>query len=100
QYRSEKEPQKRFSNLSEEKLKALDRRIDEMLSDARQKAATLLKENQALVETLRDMLLEHKVIEAKTLKEITGVKPEASKTEEHVKEAAKEQQRKKAAPKG
>jgi len=38
-----------------------------------------LKENRVLVETLRDLLLEKKVIDAKTLGELTAGKPVAKR---------------------
>jgi hypothetical protein len=42
------------------------------LEDARQRAAAILAEHQSLVETLRDLLLEKKVIYAKTLETIVA----------------------------
>jgi cell division protease FtsH len=57
----------RQRDLSPEQLAALDRRINEILAEACERARAILKENHALVETLRDLLLEHKVIDAKTL---------------------------------
>ena len=39
----------------------------ELLEDGRQRAAQILAENRTLVETLRDLLLDKKVIDAKTL---------------------------------
>ena len=59
-------------HLSPAQLEALDRRVREMLEEARQRAASILKENRALVETLRDLLLEKKVIDAKTLGELVA----------------------------
>jgi cell division protease FtsH len=57
----------RQPHLSPAQLEALDRRVREVLEEARQRAAAILQQNQALVETLRDLLLEKKVIDATTL---------------------------------
>lgn len=62
----------RFRQLSPKQLETLDNRVRELLEEARFRAAAMLKDNQALVETLRDLLLQHKVIDAKTLTSITG----------------------------
>lgn len=48
-------------------LEAIDRQVRQLLEEARARAATILGEQRALVETLRDMLLEHQVIDARTL---------------------------------
>jgi cell division protease FtsH len=60
----------RDTNLSEAKLSAMDRRIDAILSECRQQAARVLRENQELLENLRDELMREKVIEAKRLRVI------------------------------
>jgi cell division protease FtsH len=62
---------RRHPGLSPAQREALDRRVRELLEEARQRAAAILKENRALVETLRDLLLQHKVIDAKTLATVT-----------------------------
>ncbi len=54
-------------DVSQEQMQALDRRIAEILDAGRQRAAKILRDNQPLIETLRDLLLEKKVIDAKTL---------------------------------
>jgi cell division protease FtsH len=59
---------RRRSDLSEEQLRSLDRRVREVLEEARQRCIAILSENRVLVETLRDLLLEKKIIDAKTLK--------------------------------
>ena len=51
-------------------LKA-DAMIRGILEEGRKKAATILGENRGLVESLRDMLIEKRVIEAKTLQAMT-----------------------------
>ncbi len=48
-------------------LEAIDRQVRQLLEEARSRAAKILGEQRALVETLRDLLLEHQVIDAKTL---------------------------------
>src|SRR5262249_41374745 len=53
---------KRREHLSPAALESLDRSIRELLEQARQRSIAILKENQALVVTLRDTLLEKKVI--------------------------------------
>ncbi len=68
----------RHADLSPDQLERLDRRVHSLLEEARQKAAIILKENRSLVETLRDLLVEKKVIEAKSLKSIVE-RSEASK---------------------
>ena len=62
------------SHLSPAALEAADRRIREILEEGRKQAATILRENRALVESLRDMLIEKRVIEAKTLQTMTESK--------------------------
>jgi len=56
--------------FSEEQLQEVDRQVRRILEDARVRAADLLKENKPLLVTLRDLLLEHKVIDAKRLGEM------------------------------
>jgi cell division protease FtsH len=62
-------------HLSVGQLDAIDRRVREILEEARQRAAALLTEHRTLVEALRDLLLEKKVIDAKALGGLTGVTP-------------------------
>jgi len=59
-------------HYSPTQLESIDRRVREILEEARQRAASILRENRPLLETLRDMLLERKVIDAKTLATIAG----------------------------
>jgi cell division protease FtsH len=58
---------KRRENLSAQTLDAIDDRVRELVEEQRARAANILKENQAVLEMLRDMLLEEKTIDAKTL---------------------------------
>ena len=60
-------------HYSPAQLESIDRRVREILEAARQRAASILRENRPLLETLRDLLLERKVIDAKTLATIAGV---------------------------
>jgi cell division protease FtsH len=69
-YRTTSGQPTRHPDLSPAQLELLDRRVHAMLEEARQKAAAILRENRGLVETLRDMLVEKKVIEAKSLKAV------------------------------
>ena len=41
-----------------------------IVEEQRLRAAKIIKENKAMVETLRDLLLEHKTIDAKVLTEL------------------------------
>lgn len=60
--------------VSQQQMHALDQRISEILEAGRQRAVTILREQRELVEMLRDMLLEKKVIEAKSLAALLGKK--------------------------
>lgn len=72
---------KRAEDLSPSQLEVLDRRVRELLEEARQRAARILLENRALVEVLRNELVKRKVIDAKTLGDILPVsRPAASQT--------------------
>jgi cell division protease FtsH len=58
---------RRQPNLSQAQVKALDRRINQILAEQQERAARILRENRPLIETLRDLLIEKQVIDAKTL---------------------------------
>jgi cell division protease FtsH len=64
---------RRREHLSEQALRQIDDRVRQIVEEQRQRAKTILVENTPLLETLRDMLLEHKTIEAKSLNAM-GVK--------------------------
>ena len=53
--------------LSEQQMQALDQRIAALLEEGRRRAAAIVREQRRMVETLRDLLVERKVIDAKTL---------------------------------
>ncbi len=77
-------PLKRRDDLSMETLTALDARVAEVVEEQRKRAEKIVRENKALIETLRDMLLEHKTVDAKTIKTLV---PAAQQTE--IKQARK-----------
>jgi cell division protease FtsH len=54
-------------DLSQLQMHALDQRIGEILEEGRRRAIKILSEQRGLIETLRDLLIEKKVIDAKTL---------------------------------
>jgi cell division protease FtsH len=62
----------RMPDLSEEQRAALDRRVGEILEEARRRAAKILHDNRSTLEMLRELLLEKKVIDAKALHEMLG----------------------------
>jgi cell division protease FtsH len=80
-FRSADDLRKRRVDLSPGQLDAIDRSVRQLLADASRRAASLLRENQPIVELLRDELLKHKVLEAQTLSAIVGrdkARPSAS----------------------
>jgi cell division protease FtsH len=58
---------RRQPDLSPAQVEMLDRRVRDIVEEARQRAGKIVRERRAELETLRDMLLEKKVIETKTL---------------------------------
>jgi len=64
------EKSQRHPYLSDEQRAALDRRVRAVLEESRDKAVTILRDNRAVLETLRDLLLEKKTIDAKALREL------------------------------
>jgi cell division protease FtsH len=73
-YRSRNNDGQRSPDLSPGQLELLDKCVHEILEEQRQRAATIIKENRQVVETLRDLLLEHKTIDAKKLGEMLPAK--------------------------
>jgi hypothetical protein len=63
-------PGRRYSPAQ---LEAIDRGVRDIFHEAQQRSAAILAENRTLVETLRDLLLEHKVIDSKALAFACGV---------------------------
>jgi cell division protease FtsH len=75
----------RLRELSEEQLSRLDAEVNKVIATAQQRAASLLRENRAALETLRDLLLEKKTLDAKTIREMFATAPgvlAAEKTEQ------------------
>ncbi|MBL8795897.1 MAG: ATP-binding protein, partial [Planctomycetia bacterium] len=64
----------RHNQLSQGQLELLDKRVHEILEEQRQRAARIILENRKLVEALRDLLLEKKTIDARTLSEMKTAK--------------------------
>lgn len=62
---------RRPRQYSPAQLELRDRRVAEILQEARTRAANMLRENKELVESLRDLLIIHKVIDAKTLGQLS-----------------------------
>ena len=63
------EPQRQ---LSPAQLQAIDNRVREILEEQRQRAIKILNDNRVLVETLRDILVKEKVIDAKSLAQLNA----------------------------
>jgi cell division protease FtsH len=70
QYRRMDHEGKRHPDLSPKLLEELDERVRTIVEEQRQRAEQIIAENKAMVETLRDLLLEHKTIDAKVLTEL------------------------------
>jgi len=82
QYRS-LEDGKRLDNLSEEQLAILDQQVNELIGRARQRTASILRDNRTLLETLRDQLIDKKTIEASTLKALAEDKGDHDGRDDH-----------------
>ncbi len=83
-YRADHDDHLRRPDLSESQKDAIDRSIHEILENERQRATQILRDNRQLLEALRDLLLEKRTIDSKTLKEFvtTDTKEEGRKTRE------------------
>jgi len=66
-----RDPEKggRLPELSEQQKQVLDEQVNALIRQAQGEAARLLREHRAVLEMLRDLLLEKKTIDAKTLRE-------------------------------
>ena len=62
----------RERHLSEAQLAELDQQVNAVIAHARERAATILRDNKDILMTLRDLLLEKKVIDAKTFGDVTS----------------------------
>jgi cell division protease FtsH len=58
---------RRRADLSAATLAAIDAKVAEILEQQRERAAKIVTENKKLIETLRDLLLEKKTIDSKSL---------------------------------
>jgi cell division protease FtsH len=71
---SDKDERQRRADLSESQKDALDRAVRAILEEGRKRAVEILQTNRALLESLRDLLMEKKTIDAKTLARFAGNK--------------------------
>jgi cell division protease FtsH len=69
------DPGRPKQELSASQLEAIDRQVGNILEQQRERAIEILTENAALVETLRDLLLEKHVIDSKTLSNLAKRSP-------------------------
>ncbi len=69
-FQTASQPHESKQQYSQTKLNAIDQRVRQTLEQARTRAAEILSENRGLVELLRDLLIEKKVIDAKSLSEL------------------------------
>jgi cell division protease FtsH len=74
QYRRMDDRGIRHPDLSPKLLEELDERVRAIVEEQRVRAEAIIKENKAMVATLRDLLLEHKTIDAKVLTELAPEK--------------------------
>jgi cell division protease FtsH len=70
QYRKMDHEGNRQPDLSPKVLEELDDRVRTIVEDQRVRAEKIIAENKPMIETLRDLLLEHKTIDAKVLTEL------------------------------
>jgi cell division protease FtsH len=70
----------RRPDLSETQKEALDRAVQDILEEQRQRSVKILRDNRAALEVLRDLLLEKKTVDTKTLKESFGTLNEDKKS--------------------
>ena len=74
-YRADDDDHALRPDLPEAKREAIDRNVTEILEKARERAAQILRDNRAVLETLRDLLIEHKTIDAKSLTQMVPSAP-------------------------
>jgi cell division protease FtsH len=70
---------KRREDLSAETLKAIDDRVAEIVEEQRRRAEKIVKQHRKEIELLRDLLLEKKTIDTKTLGEVIPDNKSAAK---------------------
>ncbi len=71
-YPTQLDPGQPQQQLSASQLEAIDQKVAGILEEQRLRARGILAENHLLVETLRDLLLDKKVVDSKMLGEVTG----------------------------
>jgi cell division protease FtsH len=70
---------RRQAQLAQSTLEMLDKRVANVLETARLRAVQIVAENKVVIETIRDLLIERKVLEARTLGELlASTHPEAA----------------------
>ncbi|HJZ94498.1 MAG TPA: AAA family ATPase, partial [Gemmataceae bacterium] len=74
QYRRMDDQGIRHPDLSPKLLEELDERVRAIVEEQRVRAEAIIRENKTMVATLRDLLLEHKTIDAKVLTELAPEK--------------------------
>ena len=80
-YRANKDDHdNRRADLSESQKEVLDRAVQEILEEQRLRAVKILHDNRPALEVLRDLLLEKKTVDTKTLKESFGTLNEDKKS--------------------
>ncbi|MDA9858318.1 AAA family ATPase [Rubripirellula sp.] len=65
------EPGRMQQRLSETQLESIDRQVNNILEQQRERAIEILTSHLPMLETLRDLLIEHQVVDAKALVELT-----------------------------
>src|SRR4051794_35606018 len=65
----------RLPNLSPEQLGLIDKQVSALITEARTRAATILRSNKPVLELLRDELIKHKTIESGTIKTMFASSP-------------------------
>ncbi|MGL6094661.1 MAG: AAA family ATPase, partial [Fimbriiglobus sp.] len=71
-------PAQRRAFLAEATLAAIDKRVAEVVEEQRKRAEAIVTENKALIELLRDTLLEKKTLDSKALGALIPKKPAAN----------------------
>jgi len=82
---------RRLNELSDEQKATLDREVNQIIGEAQKRAATILRENKLLLETLRDLVLEKKTIDSKTLREAFPDAPHKKEEDEKKPDAKAEE---------
>jgi cell division protease FtsH len=78
---------RRRDQLGQATLTALDERVAALIEEQRKRAEKIVKQNRALIETLRDVLLDKKTIDSKTLGSLVPKPVKEANQEKKVAEA-------------